>query len=181
MKQRRLIDTPHIQALGLDPALRHGVLVRATWSFEAAAPELLSSEVLVEWSTPPRKQGVLHTDVSIPEIQEFCNWITSEVAAHRVSGIPVGVDWHPMSIFWGNRKAGVKLTFMMGYLCRALETLGIPVVFMDPGHVREAFGLPVKTKKEDIWDQVEFLPDAADSDERDALILSYLVAEGLRS
>lgn len=179
-KQPRLVETPTIRTLGLDPSLRHGILLEAEWSFAGDTPQLLSSHVLVDWSTPPRKRGILHVDVSVPEIQTFCNWIISEVRKHEVSGMPIGVDWHPMSVFWGSRKAGVKLTFMMGYLCRALETLGIPVVFMDPGHVRQAFGLPARTKKEDIWEEVAFLPDSADSDERDALILSYLVAEALR-
>jgi len=167
--------------LGLDPALRHGVMVQGHWDFSGKTPELVSSNVIAEWSTPRRQRGALHKDATIDEIQGFCNWITGQLAATRITGVPIGVDWHPMSIFWGDRKAGVKLTYMMGYLARSLETLGCPVVFLDPGEVRKAFGLPPSTPKESIWDQVSFFPGSANSDERDALILSYLVAEALRT
>lgn len=180
MKQKRLIEEPRIRTLGLDPSLRHGALVEGVWDFRDGV-DLKETHVVARWDTPRRQRGVLHAESTSTEIMEFSNWLVAQVAQrNHLKGVPIGVDWHPMSVFWGNRKAGLKLTFFMGYLCRALQTLGCPVVFIEPEEVRVAFGHSRALTKEEVWESIPFFSDATDSDERDALILAYLVAEGLR-
>lgn len=175
------MDTPQIRTLGLDPALRHGSLVEALWDFSDGV-KLVEHTEIARWDTPRGKRGALYAECTSNEIMNFSNWLTAEVAKHpHLSGVPIGVDWHPMSVFWGNRKAGLKLTFFMGYLCRSLQTLGCPVVFIEPEEVRVAFGHSRGLKKDEVWEEIPFYSDAQDPDERDAIILAYLVAEGLRA
>lgn len=182
MKQRRLVDVPQIRTLGLDPALRHGALVEGLWDFSDQV-QLKETHIICQWETPARKRGPLSADSTSGEIMEFSNWIVAQLAVHqdRLKNVPIGIDWHPMSVFWGNRKAGLKLTFFMGYLARALQTLGHPVVFIEPEEVRVAFGHGRGLSKDEVWESIPFFSDAQDPDERDALILAYLVAEGMRS
>jgi len=174
------MDATTIRSLGLDPALRHGALVEGVFDFNDKV-NLVETHIVASWETKGRTRGVLHAESTSTEIMDFCNWLVAQVAQRPyLQGVPIGVDWHPMSVFWGNRKAGLKLTFMMGYLCRALQTVGNPVIFIEPEEVRVAFGHSRGLSKDEVWESIPFYSDAVDPDERDALILAYLVAEGMR-
>lgn len=91
----------------------------------------------------------------------------------------MGIDWDPNMVFWGNRLAGVKLTYLMGYLVRGLQTLGAVPVCIPPNDVRKFFGMSPQTPKESVWSGSQLaLPDGPE-DVMDALLLSYVVAESL--
>lgn len=169
--------------MGLDPALRHGALVEGLWDFsDEAHPRLVNTSIVAQWTTARRQRGFLHANCTSGDIMAFSNWLIAELTKRPdLKNVPVGVDWHPNSVFWGNRKAGIKLTFWMGYVCRALQTLGNPVVFLEPEEVRVAFGHGRGINKDEVWESIPFFSDATDPDERDALILAYLVAEGVRN
>lgn len=144
----------------------------ADWDFDKPDDEqLISYELLAEWDG-----AALGQNSTTEDLRKAANAICSRIAQKKTLGVPVGIDWDLAVTFWGNRKAGTRLTYFTGYLTRALETLGCPVIDVSPASLRTGLGLPTRTPKDQVTAQFSFFPRDANEDLRDALLLSYVVA-----
>lgn len=152
-------------------ALRHGALVRATWDVPVDEPcSLVRYNVLLEWD------GRVGMNSPESDLMLLGNEIAHALASHE--GATVGIDWDGSIPHWGGRKAQVKLAFLMGYVVRGCVANGVIPVFISPQSVRVALGLSKNLQKERVWQSAGLPADKADSDVKDALLLSYIVLNG---
>lgn len=150
----------------------------ATW--DTTKDVLINHKIIASWDTPPKASSEINADSAPEEIHEFSQWLSRALVAEpKTRGLTIGIDWAWSSVFWGNRKAGLKLTYFMGNLAALLTYSGNPAIYVEPNHVREVFNLPPKAPKEQVW-KVSPTMSATDPDERDALILSYIIAKSLK-
>jgi len=168
-------------ALGLDPSINHGALVMACWDLPAGT--LVKYKVLHAWHTPSRRtrrnrsKGEGRMDQRL-RVQKVALEVIKAVEGYQ--GHIVGIDWDQTSIFWGNRRAGALMTYMMGYMIHGLETKGTVPIIIPPSTMREALGLEKKASKEEVWSVIDSLPEdhGQSGDVADALVLSFMVAAG---
>lgn len=173
-----------IHAIGFDPSLRHGSMVLARFAFtDGVLPRLQSYERLYYWQGSHRL--ALHEDSSLHQVAD----LVSDVARVLPSapGLPVAVDWDPMSVYWTqNRLQVVTLGLLIGYFTRAAHTSGHPVILIQPSAVRQTFSLKPKAPKQDVYKRFKVqvpplcrLPANSQDDTMDAIILAYLAAKGV--
>lgn len=171
-------------AIGGDPALRHGVFVKASWDLSKTKnPKLLDYEILFSWT---KKTPHLSEQSSLNGIQRASRTIVKNCNKTPGATYPVAIDWVASTGFMGRRITASVLSFFIGYLTREFETYGFPVVIITPAEVRKHFGLANNVPKQTIWkelrgmmnpNQVVMKKETAE-DLRDALVLSYLAAVG---
>lgn len=178
--------------LGIDLSLRHGAMVFGAWDLADEDHTLTSYDRIVIWDKVKTKkarsagrgkvkEGLQEkstaTDIRILTGEIYKALTRWERQTEIPANLPIAVDWDPLSIFWGRRRAASTLAFFAGYLGRAMENAGHPVVFISPDEVRSRLGMPKKISKEELW---VLFPDIlkeeeANSDVRDAMILTYLI------
>ena len=168
-----------IRGFGLDLALRHGSMVYGKWKLGRLEHKLIKDTVVFEWGKGTDNPGIPQ-DASDLEIRKFCTTVFKSMKSSRIPRVPIGVDWDPLSAYWGNKRQAVTLSFMAGYLARTLELLGYPVVFITPSEVRGRLEIGGRAKKKLVW---ALFPEirkhkTATEDMKDSLVLSYLVARG---
>ena len=170
-----------IRGFGLDLALRHGAIVYGKWELGRLGHTLVKDIVVFEWGKGTDNPGI-GQNASDLEIRKFCNIVFKKMKHSRIPRVPIGVDFDPNSVYWGNKKQAVTLSFMAGYMARCLELLGYPVIFITPKEVRGRLELGGRTNKKIVW---ALFPEirrhkTATEDMKDSLVLSYLVARGYR-
>lgn len=171
-----------VRGFGLDLALRHGALVYGKWRIgRRLGDKLIKHKVVLEWGKKTEAGDIgIPQDASDLEIRKFCNEILKVLKSDKIPRVPIGIDWDPLSAYWGNKRQAVTLAFLAGYMARTLELLGFPVIFITPKEVRTRLELGARTKKALVW---ALFPDikrqkTSSEDMKDSLILSYLVARG---
>lgn len=164
---------------GLDPSLRHGQLIKTEWNFPRNGLPRVIWQPIYDWKK--RNPISLSVKATPVEIHTLAKEIVQGVDAPGL----VGIDWDPASISWKSRRdQGIRLAFFMGYLSRVFLGIGCSTIFLTPRVVRETFGLHPRAPKEDVWKVAfeRFIQNSKlelNSDIRDALILTYVVAWSL--
>lgn len=172
---RRLVTT-----YGLDAALRHGVLVRATWEVQddedPMTAKLITYGIRAEWT---QRNATELTPRRIAQLgQLIATGVDKEDQYPRI-----GIDWDFAMVFMrGQAHATARVAFLMGYLYNELIDAKTIPVFITPTELRHRLDLPAKAEKELTWTRLPLprtqpkgITKKAFSDVQDALILSYLV------
>lgn len=169
-----------VTTMGLDPSLSHGILGKATWSFgRGGAIDLKDYDVMYAWGKQKAAHEGLHKASSPEEMTAFGNHLLTTVLEEGTfqPAVPLAVDWDEKSVMWrGQAIYAAKNSFLVGYLIRGFQARGTPVVVLTPAAVRTHFGLKNNAKKDAVWDEVDFMPERTNSDTRDFLLLSYILA-----
>jgi hypothetical protein len=163
--------------LGFDPGLRRGAFVSAQSSIKNDVLEIESWEVIYSWN-----DHVLSKRSSPFEISTFLhNRILSKIEGPVISA---AIEWDPSSVYWRAQRLQVVTTaFMLGYLTRGLQTMGIPSIWVTPHHLKRIFNISPSEKKDYIKRELTSplvksikstgrLP--SNPDEYDALLLAIL-------
>lgn len=179
-------DTHH--AYGFDPAFRHGALVYTNFSIGSRREKdrLTDLKIIYSWG---QKNGV-SPKASPTELFRLAQNIVDPLKSIPV--LPIAIDWDPQSVYWrASRIQIVQLGLFLGYLTRAMHDLGFPVVYINPGQVRKAFGSNnARMKKEEIhqwfrefctYEEYENFLNQKNTDYLDATILAYLLARSIPS
>lgn len=178
-------------AFGLDPSLRHGALVFATFEFPQGE-SVSQYRILVDWddSFSWDKKSEFAIGMTSPPgaVWALIRQVVRPLRAD-LSRSPVGVDWTIYSATWkGKKLQTAQQAYQVGYLTRAAHSLGHPVVYITPKAVRDNLALPGKADKTQAWDaftnQVALpagpswddVTAETTEDQRDALILAYCTA-----
>ena len=174
-----------IHTIGIDPGLRHGAVVYAEWEFLDGIDWCLREpQLLYSWT---KKHSVSIGQKSPPqEVYRLANMINQSIAGNVPKGTPIAIDWSRYSVHYKSRKLqAVQLAFFLGYLARAVQAGGHPVVFFSPHEVRSKMDMGAGDKAA-AWrwfiGQVEpiELPTLTE-DQQDALILSYVMARSMET
>lgn len=168
------------RVMGLDPALRHGVLLSAEWVF-SPEPRLENYEIIFEWSN--KEEISVGRSGTSESLMKLANAIVLSVKNRK--GI-LAIDWDVDAVYQKTPRGQiVRVGYFMGYLTRALQSRGVTSIYMSPQMVRRGLGLPANARKEVVheafYSTVKGLPDAVGhrGDIADALLLSFLVARSL--
>lgn len=169
-----------ITTLGLDPSLSHGVLARGTWAFDGQDVELKEHTQLYAWGKQKSAVEGLGRNCTPEEIADFGENLLTTILLDWKLGIPLAIDFNERAVMWrGQAVLASKVSFLVGYLMRGFQARGTPVIILTPQAVRDHFGLKNNAKKETVWEEVDFLPERANGDTRDSLLLSYILAASL--
>ncbi len=165
------------EGYGLDISLTHGALVYGEWDTDRRVHTLKEYAVLYQWD---KEDDVSLSEKStLTDVRLFCLQVFDTLKDKEYTRLPIAVDWDPTVVFWGRRSSAVTLAFLVGYLSHTLEILGYPVVYITPAELREKLTSSRKSvTKGKIWSMFPDLKKRVkgDSDVKDALVLSYLVA-----
>lgn len=171
---------------GFDPGLRHGALVRSVFHFSDERKSVRLREVQVCFRWHRKSKLTLTLDSPYEQYHRLGSQVITAMADDP--GCGVAIDWDRAAIYWS--KTGVQLVMMayfLGYITRGWQTLGHPVILMQPNEVRKGFDLKPKASKEEVWSQFtktvsvgpalsRLLLDSY-ADTMDAVVLSYFIAK----
>jgi hypothetical protein len=136
-----------------------------------------------------KKQEHLKLDSSPSTISGFVH--SRLLPDFQIPAAIVGIEWDISSVYWRTQKKQVVTTaFMIGYLVRGLQTIGLPQVYVTPSELRKTFNIGTKEKKEEYMLNTpqmldfpplvlhdSFLPEhSSNSDVYDALMIAYFAA-----
>lgn len=186
------ITDDSVTVYGLDPALRHGSLLRATWNFAGKIPELAEVNEIYKWSQSSSVSCGVKDDPA--QIQRLSMAILRSLKDHPAGYFSIDWDFN-VGISVARKTQLVRMSYFMGYLTRCLQGRGNIVVMFAPLRVRRAFGLKNTAGKTDVFLSFEKETDLgkyniwrggrplnnnqSDEDWYDALILSYVMAKAM--
>lgn len=174
--------TRYIRSYGLDPSLRHGVLVQSLFGFRSNnRPILTSVDVVFEWKA--RHPLALTEDSEPSDIYDLASNMAQSISS---PGVPLAIDFDDRSVYWTRRPGQVlKLYFMLGYFISSVHSYGTPVVLIKPDQVRKSLGVSRRAEKDLVWGafqgRVELsslakIQCSRSEDIRDAVMLSYVLS-----